>query len=388
MKFPTAMATNLREWRSALHERAELAWSEFRTQAYVTAQLVALGLQPRSIGGTGVVADIAFADAGPCIAFRADMDALPFPAADGTVVAQHACGHDMHTAMLLGLADFLLQNRAQFRGTVRLIFQPAEEVLALDSGARRLIDAGVLTNPTVSRIYALHVSPRFALGTAAYRSGTLMAESRRITLCVAGQGGHGAVQNVLTDPILAIAKLLANLAEQASNDVPTQGSATFCRIQGGSAPNVRPLAVRAEGTVRAGSAGAAGHCEECLRQRIALFAQNYPQLSFTLEGTPAYPLLINNAELDMLVSSALSEALGAENLMHTEPSMASEDFGAYLTHCLGAMFFLGTKDPSMPDQAGLHCVGFRASDDALEVGVRCFAAIAAHELGIQRGGNA
>jgi metal-dependent amidase/aminoacylase/carboxypeptidase family protein len=339
----------LREWRSALHELPELGYREVRTQAYLVRQLDAMGLAARPIAGTGLLVDIGCAAGGPCIGFRADLDALPFPASDaasdGAVVARHACGHDMHAAILLGLARVLAERRDELRGTVRLLFQPAEELLSRDSGAHRLVALGALRDPAVSRIYALHVSPRFPVGTVAYRAGTFMA---------------------------------AALADGAD---PARGLASFCRIRGGTAPNVRPGAVVAEGTVRATVPGAAPEYARQLRERVASIAGDYPGLKVRMDCEPAYPLLVNSAEVHDNVLHALSETVGAHNVRAIDPLLASEDFAVYLGHCAGAMFLLGVQDGEPRSAGALHGPEFRGSDEALITGVRCFAALARRELG-------
>jgi amidohydrolase len=377
---------NLRTWRSALHERAELAWQETRTRDYVVAQLKGLGLEPRCLAGTGVVADVIFERPGPCIGFRAELDALPFPSSDpeaasqGLIIARHACGHDMHAAMLLGLAQELICRRTVFTGRVRLLFQPAEEVLSEDSGAARLVAAGVLNNPRVEHIYALHVSPRLPAGDVACRAGVLMAECRRVTLTVKSRGGHGATVGSQTDPVIALARILSQLAEDAQEKDPGQGIASFCMVAGGTAANVRPMAVRAEGTARATVHGGAERHVNRLRDRVATLALNHPTLDISLDSVPGYPLLVNDDAAAALTVVALSDAVGSSRVHTMSPSLASEDFAFYLLHRPGAMFLLGIQD-SKAVNTTLHSADFHAPNDVLETGVRCFVAIAERHLG-------
>ncbi|CUA96532.1 M20 metallopeptidase family protein [Thiomonas bhubaneswarensis] len=384
MQIDFALPERLGTWRQALNERAELSWQEFETQAYLLAQLRELGLSPRVAAGTGVVVDIDSGHDGACIAFRADMDALPFPAADGApMAAWHGCGHDMHMAILLGLASELVTKvRARLRGRVRLIFQPAEEVLGHDSGARRLIAEGALVEPSVSRIYALHVSPRFPVGHVAYRSGAFMSESLRTRLSVRGGGGHSAMSGPDGDTVLALSRVIAALTGGAVVDESIGGTCSFCTIGGGTAANVRPTLVHAEGIIRSPHAGGALQHGRRLLDIVEQLATEHPSLSIQLELGDGYPLLVNSDAVDRTVMTALTAAVGAD-AVHSmaQPSPASEDFGAYVARCPGAMFLLGTRADDPASRAPLHTRDFRGPDEVLATGVRCFLALTEQELG-------
>lgn len=379
----------LRHWRSRLHDMPELACQEFSTQSFLARELRSLGLHPTTIAGTGLMVDLRFGSPGPCIAFRADMDALAFPLTAGAgspdmtpaCVARHACGHDMHMAILLGLAERLVNAGEGLRGTARLLFQPAEELLSTESGAHRCVDGGALSLPHVDRIYALHVSPRFAVGAVALRRGVLMAESGRLTLQVQAAGGHAAEAASRADPMVAMARLLVAVDDECSSRNPADGHVSFCRISGSAAINVRPTMVRADGSVRAARRGSCIDLVERLQQRLSASAARLKGISFHLTYEPAYPLLENHPAATDTLEAALRAAVGADRVMEVESLLASEDFAVYLQQRPGAMFLLGVRGEAAASAVPVHCADFKGDDDALRIGVRCFEAVARRELG-------
>lgn len=373
----------LRAWRAALHSVPELGYREVQTREVLERALRGMGLAPRAMAGTGLVVDLAFGTGGPCVAFRADMDALPFePAADAGAppCAVHACGHDMHSAILLGLAERLRRGGQGWRGSVKLIFQPAEEVLHRGSGAHRMVQEGVLRDPAVMRIYALHVSPRFPVGTVAYRSGVFMAESATVLVQVSSRSGHGAGAAGAGDPIRALSTAILALYEAFETDDTTGRALSFGRVGGGIAINSLPRTVKAEGTLRSVHPGEtallAAKFEACIRE----LAPRYPQLTLEFDYAPAYDALCNSAAVDEGLRAALADVVGPGQVLDSGALLASEDFSAYTGQVPGAMFLLGVRPAIAQSAAPVHSIDFAGSDDALMVGVRCLERIAIRAL--------
>jgi amidohydrolase len=366
--------------RRDLHAHPELGWHEVRTTELLRRRLTAAGLSPRVLPtGTGLICDIGSGDT--CVALRADIDALPVP--DGvdspyrsTVEGvAHACGHDVHTAALLGAGLVLAQMSADglLDRRVRLIFEPAEEVMP--GGALGIIAAGGLD--CVHRIYGLHCDPRLQVGQVGLRVGALTAAADRILIRLTGPGGHTSRPHLTADLVYALATVVTELPAALSRRVdPRAGmSLVWGRINAGSAANAIPSRGEVEGTLR------------CLDERAwRLTAELIPTLADQLvapfgvqvdtEVTHGVPPVVNDAMTIGVLRSAVEQTLGPSAVAATDQSLGGEDFAWYLEHAPGAMARLGVRPIGTELAADLHTPGFDPAEEAIALGTTILTATA------------
>ncbi|MFC1409007.1 amidohydrolase [Streptacidiphilus sp. N1-12] len=373
--------------RRDLHMHPELGRQELRTTALLLARLEQAGLQGRVLpGGTGLICDIlpegAPADT-PLLAFRADIDALPIEDAKpdsvpyrSTVPGRaHACGHDVHTTVVLGLALLLAEARAAGRLTraVRLIFQPAEEIMP--GGALDVIKAGGMER--VERIFAVHCDPKVETGRIGLKTGAITSACDKLAISLDGPGGHTARPHLTTDLVMAVAKLAAELPGALGRRMdPRWGvSLVWGRIAGGSAANVIPQRAELEGTVRCleldGWREAPGAVEELVGQ----IAETY-RAKWVLDYHRGVPPVVNEAVSVGLIAGAMEQCFGPGRVEGTEQSLGGEDFSWYLELAPGALARLGVRAPDETGSRDLHQGTFDADEDAIAVGVELFAALA------------
>jgi hippurate hydrolase len=367
----------LAELRQDIHRHPELGFEERRTAALVVAELRAAGAEDihEGVGGTGVVALIRKGGSARSIAIRADMDALPLSDLKQTghrsdnPDVMHGCGHDGHTAILIGTAR-ALANDAAFDGTVTLVFQPAEEGLG---GAMAMIEDGLFERFPVDQIYALHNWPGLSLGKVAIKSGAMMSAVDRFDITILGKGGHAAQPHLTIDPVPVAAQLVGALQTIVSRSTdPTDASVlSVTRIQAGSAYNIIPDSAEIHGTVRTISPQTRERVERQLHliaTSIAAAAGARCEIVYH-RGTPA---TINSDVETGLLRLAAQEALGADNVEDlTAPSLAGEDFACFLERRPGAFIRLGNG----VDSHGLHSPHYDFNDDAIDVGVRLWTAL-------------
>ncbi|WP_019640529.1 M20 metallopeptidase family protein [Paenibacillus fonticola] len=334
--------------RRHLHQYPELGFQEFITSQYVASYLEQLGLKvQRGVAGTGVVALLETGRPGPCIAVRADMDALPLeertglPFASRHEGAMHACGHDGHMAMALGAARMLTGIQRELAGTVKFIFQPAEEMLG---GARHMIDAGVLESPRVDGIIGLHLWPDLPTGRFGVKAGTVMASMDHVDITVHGQAGHGAAPHQGVDAIIAAAQVLSALQVLVSRESDPADAVVLSMgsIHGGSLPNIIADQVEIRGTVRAINAAA----RERMRSRITGLAQAVAaglNARADVRYEFGYPPTVNDELWIQYAEEAICGLFGTEaihRLPHSQ--MTSEDMAYYMEHVPGAFLLIGT----------------------------------------------
>ncbi|MGH3964684.1 MAG: M20 metallopeptidase family protein [Pseudonocardiaceae bacterium] len=368
----------LRTHRREVHKQPELGFAEHRTAAYIESVLDEVGVPHRRVVGTGVVGVIKGDGAG-CIGVRADMDALPVPEALGregyrsrVEGISHACGHDGHVAILLGLAE-LLKGIDQLPGTVVLYFQPAEEG---PGGAMPMIAAGVLDDPAPQAVIALHVSPRHPAGVVALRSGPITASSDQITITVNGAGGHAAHPEAAIDAVPIAAQVVLAVQQFVAREVdPVRPVVvTFGTINGGTRHNVIASSVTLDGTMRA----VHQHTRELLCRRVPEIAQAVAathRATATVKLTPGGPVGFNDPGLTELVATASRAALGPERVIYEpDPTLVGEDFFAFGTTGLPvSLFWLGVANPALGITAPAHSPEFDLDENALPVGVQVFA---------------
>jgi amidohydrolase len=365
----------LSRWRRDLHRHPEVAFAEYRTTDRLLEWLTGFGLTPRRLKvGTGVVCDIGAAP--EFIALRADIDALPLPDvkdveyASQNVGVCHACGHDAHTAILLGVAASLARAE-RLPGSVRLIFQPAEE--RMPGGAVTAMSEGVLDG--VSSIFALHCDPKLDTGLIGLRSGPITAAFNQLDITLTGPGGHTARPHLTSDVVYALGKLITELPGLLSRrvDPRTALSLVWGAVSAGSAPNAIPPTGVLRGTLRMLDGGLWHDLEMIVRELVEqIVAPTGAKIELTYDhGVPA---VINDVGLVAVQTRAGERGLGEHAVSATGQSMGGEDFAWYLQQVPGAMARLGVRHPGSAS-GDLHQSTFDIDESALAVGVRFTAAI-------------
>lgn len=361
-------------WREHLHAHPELSFKEENTAEFVFSKLKEFGIsQPYRMAKTGVVALIEGRNPGSkCIALRADLDALPISEAnevsykskvDGLM---HACGHDVHTACLLGAAKVLKSLSNEFDGTIKLIFQPGEELLP--GGASILINEGVLEHPTVDKILALHVLPSMDVGYLGFRSGNYMAACDEMYLTVIGKGGHAALQNEYMNPILVMADLLPKL----NNFVKSMSNSSsyifvFGDLHAHGATNIIPEKIEAKGTFRTFDESWRIQMHTKLKSFVDEFLL---QKGFQgeLKIVKGYPHLNNNEILTRECNQYAKDYLGNDMVKDIDIRMTAEDFSSYSQKVPACFFRLGVRNKSMGIVHGVHHPNFDIDKNALMIG--------------------
>lgn len=364
------------QWRSHLHAHPELSFEEFQTAAFVADKLGSWGIRHTTgVAGTGVVGYIEGQDPNSRIlALRADMDALPILEANDVPYrstnegVMHACGHDVHTASLLGAARILQELRDQFTGTIKLIFQPAEE--RLPGGASLMIKAGALKDPVPEKIWGQHVHPPLAAGKIGMKAGPYMASADEVYLTVTGKGGHAAIPYNLVDPILIAAHIIVALQQvvsrRADPTIPTVLS--FGDIHGHGATNVIPDKVQIKGTFRTFD-------EDWRKEAHGLIKQIAMQTAAAMGGScdarveVGYPFVYNDPQLTERTRTLAIEYLGADNVVDLPIRMTGEDFSYYSQVMPGTFYRLGTGNTAKGITSAIHTPTFDIDTEALKVAV-------------------
>jgi amidohydrolase len=373
--------------RRHLHANPELSYLEFQTAAFVKEKLENLGIMTiEQKATTGCSALIEGKNpTKKVIALRADMDALPIIEANDVPYksrnpgVMHACGHDAHTASLLGAAKILQEVKDQFEGTIKLIFQPGEEVAP--GGASFMIRDGVLENPRPSGIIGQHVMPFIPTGKVGFRQGLYMASADEIYITVKGKGGHAAMPESLIDPVLIASHMIVALQQvvsrAASPKIPSVLS--FGRVEALGATNVIPNEVKIQGTFRTLNEDwrAKAH-QKMLQIAHGIVEGMGGELDFEIRK--GYPFLQNDPEMTARASAAAKAYLGDENVLDLDIWMAAEDFAYYSQVIDGCFYRLGTRNEAKGIISGVHTPTFDIDEDALEIGAGLMAWLAVSEL--------
>ena len=389
-------------WRRDLHEHPELGNREFRTAGIVAAHLNALGFDEvrTKVAHTGVVGVLKGALPGPVVALRADMDALPvkeevdLPFASKAraiwngeeVGVMHACGHDCHVAILMGVAQLLAGLRAQLAGTVVFLFQPAEELPpeGEDGGAKMMIAEGALQNPTPAAVFGLHVTSRLPMGVIGYRPGPTMASSDTLQITVQGRQTHGAAPWLGVDPIVTAAQVVLGLQTVVSRGVDLTHEpavVTLGMIRGGNRGNIIPDSVEMRGTIRSFDEA----MRDDIHERVTTLAEAVARGSragCTVCIRKNYPVTVNDPALTAAMLPTLQRVAGPGRLELVNKVTGSEDFSFFQRVVPGLFFFLGVTPPgSDPKKApSNHSPRFFADERALVTGVRALAQLACDQL--------
>jgi amidohydrolase len=389
------------EWRRDIHQHPELGYQEVRTAGLVADHLKRLGYDVRTgVATTGVVAVLTGGKPGPVVALRADMDALPVKEETPVPFASkatglwrgaqtpvmHACGHDGHVAVLMGVAEVLAGLRDDLPGTVKLLFQPAEEGSgdSRPSGAARMIDEGAMENPKPGAIFGLHASPAMRIGNIALRPAGMLASSDGLRIEIVGRGGHGGSPWHSVDPIVVAAQVVLSLQTITSRQVDLTKSpavVTIGSIQGGNRGNIIPDNVVMEGTIRSFDDGVRRRLHDRIKETAELVAKSAGAEAKVSIGR-GYPVTYNDPPLTEWSNVTLRRIAGAESV-HVAPQVTgAEDFSLFTRAAPGVFFFLGVtpadKDPAQ--MAPNHSPRFFLDEAGLKLGVRALAHLAVDYL--------
>jgi amidohydrolase len=378
--------------RRDLHEHPELAYNEFRTAGIVADRLRALGVEDvrtgiAQTGVTGLIRGRKGGD-GPTVLLRADMDALPIHEENQvdycsqTPGVMHACGHDAHTAMLLGTARLLVERRDDFAGTVKLLFQPSEELPP--GGARPMIEAGVLEDPKVDAAFGIHIDQDSPVGVIELRAGPAMAAADRFHFVIRGKGGHGAKPQDTIDPIVIGAQIVTALQTLVARNIdPTQEAVVTVGVfNAGGAFNVIPDTAELGGTVRTFTAANRDYLERRIEELVRGIATAMgAEVEFSY--TRGYPATVNDPTMTELVREEAARVVGEEGVHEAALMMGAEDFSYFLEAVPGAFWFVGSQNPERGLVWGHHHPRFDLDEAAMAVGMESMVNVALRYLGAE-----
>jgi amidohydrolase len=378
---PPEILEDVVRWRRRIHRRPELGFEERETSALVEGELRAAGIDTRRVAGTGLVATLRGALPGRTIALRADMDALPIQERSGLDFASeipgvmHACGHDAHTAMLLGAAVSLARDSARLPGIVKFFFQPAEEG---PGGAKPMIEAGVMGSPAVEAVAMLHVWPTLPAGTVGLRSGAMTASCDDFDIRVEGRGGHGGYPHNAVDTIPIAAEIVGALQRIVSREVDPLAPlvVSIGKIEGGYRRNVIADSTKLSGTVRCLDESIRRDMPERIERIVGGICRAH-RARHTIEYLFGYPSVHNDPALAaevMSIAAGVDEVRAVTEL--SRPTMGAEDFAFFAAAAPGCMIRLGCAAPDDEQPASLHSPEFLLDETALAAGVAMLRALA------------
>ena len=381
------------EWRRDIHEHPELSNREFRTAELVARHLESLGIEVTTgVAHTGVVGVLEGGQPGPVVALRADMDALPVPERNDLpfrsravgeyrgeeVPVMHACGHDTHVAILMGVAEALAGMRDELQGTVKFIFQPAEEgpPEGEEGGADLMTRQGVLQNPDVDAIFGLHIAAQQDVGTMRYRAGPFMASVQDMRIVVRGRQTHGAAPWAGVDPIVTASQIVVGLQTIVSRTLDITANpaiVTVGKFEGGVRSNIIPEEVELLGTIRTFDP----EHTELVHRRIREIATNIGEaagadVTVEIPATVSYPVTVNDPDLTATSIESLARVGGAERVIESPLITGAEDFSYFANEVPGFFFFLGGKplDVAEEDAAAHHTPDFYIDESGLMLGFK------------------
>ena len=361
--------------RHHIHANPELSYKEFNTSAFIQQKLTEFGVPFEVKATTGVVAIIKGKNPDKrVIALRADMDALPIQEENNVAYrstidgVMHACGHDVHTTCLLGTAKILNELKAEWEGTIKLIFQPGEE--KNPGGASILIREKVLKNPAPTKIIAMHVNPSLDFGKFSFRKGKVMASADEIYMTIKGKGGHAAAPHLTQDIILIASEMIVSLQQVVSRNanplIPSVLS--FCSFQAGNATNIIPSEVKLMGTFRTLDENWRYKAHEIIHHHAKGLVETLGA-EIDIKIDVGYPCVINDDDLTEMAWNFAKEYMGEENVEETEVRMGAEDFGYYTQHIPGCFFRLGVRNEAEGIIHNVHTPKFNIDERAIEYGI-------------------
>lgn len=374
-------------YRQHIHANPELSFKEFETSLFVKDKLKKWGIEYTDCANTGVVGLIkGNLPSDKVIALRADMDALPIheandkPYASKNPGVMHACGHDVHTSSLLGTAYILNQLKDEFGGTIKLIFQPAEELLP--GGASIMIKEGVLENPKPNHIVGQHVMPLIDAGKVGFRSGIYMASTDELYVTVTGKGGHGAQPHQNIDPVVIASHIIIALQQIVSRNADPRipSVLSFGKVTANGATNIIPNEVKIEGTFRTLDEEWRAEAHKRMKKMAEGIAESMGG-SCDFDIHKGYPFLINEEKLTANARAFAEDFLGKENVVDLDIWMAAEDFSFYSQVTDACFYRLGTGNAAKDTQYSVHTPRFDIDEDALKISTGLMAYIALKQLG-------
>jgi amidohydrolase len=379
------------EWRRDFHQNPELSNREFKTAEKIAAHLKSLGMEVQTgVAHTGVVGILKGKKPGKVLALRADIDALPVPeradlpfksTAKGEyngeeVPVMHACGHDTHIAILMGVAEIMSKNTDKINGTIKFIFQPAEEGAPAgeEGGAALMVKEGVLKNPDVDAIFGLHIGSGQPVNTIAYRSGGIMAASQSFEINVKGKQTHGSMPWGGIDPIMASVKIIDGLQTLVSREMPLTTEAVVLsigKIESGVRSNIIPESAQIVGTLRTLDYDMQKQINQRMREMVPAIAKAY-RAEATIDIPEGYPITYNDPELTAKMLPSLQKAAGKERVIEIKAITGAEDFSFYQKEVPGLYFFLGGKAPGETEAFPHHTPDFYIDESGMLLGVKAF----------------
>lgn len=392
--------TKVIEWRRHFHQNPELSNREFKTAEKIEEHLTALGMEVQTgIAHTGVVGILKGDHPGKILALRADTDALPVKErADlpfkSTAIGEfrgeevpvmHACGHDTHIAILMGVAEIMSKNTDKIHGTIKFIFQPAEEGAppGEEGGAKLMVEEGVLKNPDVDAIFGLHISSGQPINTISYRSGGIMAAVNSFEINVKGKQTHGSMPWGGIDPIMVSAKIIDGLQTLVSREMPlTQDAVVLSigKISSGVRSNIIPESAQMIGTLRTLDEGMQQHIHKRMREMVPAIAAAY-RAEATISIDEGYPITFNDPDLTAQMVPSLEAAAGEENVHIINAITGAEDFSFFQKEVPGVYFFLGGMTPGNTQPFPHHTPDFFIDEGGLLLGVKTFVQMSLDYLG-------
>lgn len=378
-KHAMEIFSKVKGYREHLHQHPELSFQEYETSTFVANQLEKLGIEfEQGIAETGIVAIIRgdhHSTDQPCIGLRADLDALPIHEENQVDYASknrgvmHACGHDVHTSILLGTAEILLALRNELPVPVKLIFQPGEE--KNPGGASLMIEAGVLENPPVKAMFGLHVFPEMNVGNVGFKEGLYMASCDEIYMTIHGKGGHGAMPHQCIDPILIGAHIVTSLQQIVSRscDPKIPCVLSFGVFEGLGATNIIPSTVRLQGTFRTMNETWRAKALDLIQSQAELIAASFGG-SVEVEITKGYPYLVNDSSTTAKLRQKAIDLLGNDHVEELPIRLTAEDFAFYSQRVPVCFFRLGVRNEEKGITYGVHHPKFDIDSEALLIGMQ------------------
>lgn len=392
-----AAANQATDYRHDIHSHPELSNRETRTSKLVADHLRNLGIEVHTgIAHTGVLGILKGGKPGPTVAIRADMDALPVKEQSGlpfastvtstyqgkTVPVDHACGHDIHTTVQMGVATVLASMRDELPGTVLFVFQPAEEGApeGEEGGARLMLKEDIFKGHEPDAMFALHSEPDLEVGQVGWLEKAAFASSDSYVVTIKGKQAHGAHPEESIDPIVTAAQAVLGLQTIVSRNLdPTQPAVlTVGIIEGGQRMNIIPSEVRLEGTVRTYDQGVRDQIERRMHEVLDGITMS-AGAKYSMQYNPYAPPTINDTKLSHWARPVLEEAVGKDNVITRQPEMGAEDFAHFAQRYPGFYFRLGVEDPEHPS-GDVHTPTFRADDAAIPVGIKAMSSLVIHYL--------
>ena len=398
----SSIEPKLIDWRRDFHQNPELSNREFKTAEKIAAHLKKLGLEVQTgIAHTGVVGILKGNKPGKVLALRADIDALPVTERTdvpfkSTVKTEfrgvetgvmHACGHDTHIAILMATAEILSKNKDKINGTVKFIFQPAEEGAppGEEGGAKMMVEEGVLKNPDVDAIFGLHIGAGQPINTIAYKSGGIMAASQSFEINVKGKQSHGSTPWTSIDPIMVSVKIIDGLQTLVSREMPLTTEAVVLsigKITSGVRSNIIPESAEIIGTLRTLDYDMQAQINKRMKEMVPAIAKAY-RAEATIDIDEGYPITYNDPELTAKMLPSIKKIAGDENVTEIKAITGAEDFSFYQKEVPGLFFFLGGRplNVSEEDSAPHHTPDFYIDEDGMLLGVKTFVQLSLDYLG-------